>query len=192
MQRSALRSTLLIACACLAPVAVAKAGAAPLSAAEQAEFKAFLDKVRQAHAEYIQSRPQAFKDLWSRAPDVTIFGGFGSGEQGWEQVGPRLDWASSQFSEGSRTNEPITSYVDGNLGYLVQLERVRFKVPGRSEESRLDLRVTMIFRREPVGWRIIHRHADSQMTRQGPRSGEGLTNNELQRTTSAQATEPRR
>ena len=142
-----------------------------MDAAERAEFTAFLDKVTQAHAEYIRSRPQAFKDLWSRSPDVTIFGGFGSGEHGWDQVGPRLDWASTQFSEGSRTNERITSYVDGNLGYLVQLEKVRFKVPGRSEESLLELRVTMIFRHELAGWRIIHRHADSQMTRQGRRRG---------------------
>jgi len=84
-------------------------------------------------------------------------------------VTPRLDWASAQFSEGSRSHEMITSQVDGNLGYVVQLERVRFKVPGRSEESLLELRATMIFRREPEGWRIIHRPADSQMTRQGPR-----------------------
>jgi hypothetical protein len=96
------------------------------------------------------------------------------------------------IARGSRTNEPVTSYVDGSLGYLVQLERVRFRVPGRSEESRLDLRVTMIFRREPVGWRIVHRHADSQMTRQGPRSGEGPSNNEARRTRPAQAMELRR
>ena len=176
--RRVLGDVLVLACAFLGPFVATSLCAAPLSAAERAEFMAFLDTVRQAHAEYIRSRPQAFKDLWSRAPDVTIFGGFGSGERGWDQVGPRLDWASAQFSEGSRTHESITSYVDGNLAYLVQLEKVRFKVPGRSEQSMLELRVTMIFRRELAGWRILHRHADSQMTRQGPRSGEGPSNNE--------------
>lgn len=169
MTRRLLGPLLVVPYVCLMTLASADVGAAPLNAAERAEFAAFLDKLRQAHAEYIQSRPQAFKDLWSRSPDVTIFGGFGSGEHGWEQVGPRLDWASTQFSGGSRTHETITSYVDGNLGYLVQLEKVRFKVPGRSEESLLELRVTMIFRRESAGWRIVHRHADSQMTRRGPR-----------------------
>jgi ketosteroid isomerase-like protein len=155
--------------ASVAAVTSAPVASAPPDAPERAEFTAFLDKVRQAHVEYVQSRPAAFKALWSRTPDVTIFGGFGSGERGWDKVGPRLDWASAQFSEGSRSYETITSSVDGNLGYLVQLEKVRFKIPGRSEESLLELRATMIFRREPEGWRIVHRHADSQMTRQGPR-----------------------
>jgi ketosteroid isomerase-like protein len=159
--------------ACLVVLAPATVSAAPPDAAERAAFTAFLDKLRQAQADYVRGRPQQFKDLWSRSPDVTIFGGFGSGERGWDQVGPRLDWASTQFSEGSRTHETMTSSVDGNLGYLVQLEKIRFKLPGRTEESLLELRVTMIFRREPVGWRIIHRHADSQKTRQGPRGGNG-------------------
>lgn len=154
--------------ASVASVTIAS-GSAPSATPERAEFMAFLDKVRQAHVEYVQSRPAAFKALWSRSSEVTIFGGFGSGERGWDKVGPRLDWASAQFSEGSRSFETITSHVDGNLGYVVQRERIRFKVPGRSEESLLELRATMIFRREPEGWRIVHRHADSQMARQGPR-----------------------
>jgi hypothetical protein len=169
MTRRLLGPLAVIPFACLVTLASAYVDAAPLNGAERAEFTAFLDKLRLAHAEYIRNRPQAFMDLWSRAPDVSIFGGFGSGEHGWDQVGPRLVWASGQFSEGSRTHETITSHVDGNLGYLVQLEKVRFRVPGRSQESLLELRVTMIFRRENAGWRIVHRHADSQMTRQGPR-----------------------
>jgi len=163
-------ATSAFACvATLVAILTTASGASPPLDSERAEFMAFLDKVRQAHLEYVQSRPAAFKALWSRTPDVTIFGGFGSGERGWDKVGARLDWASAQFSEGSRSHETITSYVDGNLGYLVQLEKVRFRVPGRSEETLLELRATMIFRREPEGWRIVHRHADSQMTRQGPR-----------------------
>jgi ketosteroid isomerase-like protein len=140
-----------------------------ISPRDQAEFAAFLDQVTKAHAQYIRGQPEPFKALWSRAPDVTIFGGFGSGEHGWEQVGPRLDWASTQFSEGERDVERIASHVDGNLGYVVQIERIRFKVPGQSDPSLLELRVTMIFRKEAGTWRIVHRHGDSQMKRQGTR-----------------------
>lgn len=152
----------------VAAVAASSLGSSQAAAQDRADFDAFLDKVTQAQAEYIRGRPEPFKALWSRASDVTIFGGFGSGEHGWDQVGPRLDWASTQFSEGSRAIERISSYVDGNLGYVVQLERIHFKVPGGSE-SLLELRVTMLFRKEEGVWRIIHRHGDSQMKRQGTR-----------------------
>jgi ketosteroid isomerase-like protein len=58
--------------------------------------------------------------------------------------------------------------VDGNLGYVVQREKVRFKVPRQAADSILEIRATWIFRRERDGWHIIHRHADSLMRRQGP------------------------
>jgi ketosteroid isomerase-like protein len=62
----------------------------------------------------------------------------------------------------------LNTYVNGSVGYVVQIERIRYKIPGKSEESLLELRATMIMRREAEGWRIAHRHADSQMTRQVP------------------------
>jgi ketosteroid isomerase-like protein len=147
---------------------------APVDAAatreqEMAEFSAFLAKVHDAQVEFVQGRPAAFKSLWSHASDVTIFGGFGSGNQGWEKVMSRLDWGSALYSEGSRSHEVLSTHVNGSVGYVVQIERIRYKIPGKSEESSLELRATMIMRREPEGWRIVHRHADSQMATQVPR-----------------------
>jgi len=138
-------------------------------AQEMAEFSAFLAKVHDAQVEFVQGRPAAFKALWTHASDVTIFGGFGSGNQGWEKVMSRLDWGSAQYSEGSRSHEVLSTYVNGSVGYVVQIERIRYKIPRKSEASSLQLRATMIMRREPEGWRIVHRHADSQLTTQVPR-----------------------
>ncbi len=36
-----------------------------------------------------------YKQLWSHTDDVTIFGGWGAYEQGWDAVSRRLDWAAS-------------------------------------------------------------------------------------------------
>jgi hypothetical protein len=135
---------------------------------EVLEFLAFLKKVDEAQVEFVQGRPAAFKALWSQRPDVTIFGGFGSGDEGWEKVGARLTWGSSQFSKGSRSHEVLNTSVIGEFGYVVQIERIRFTVPGQSKESLLELRSTMIMRRESEGWRLVHRHADSQMSRRAP------------------------
>ena len=125
-----------------------------------------------AETELFRGRPQSLEALWTRAPEVTLFGvSGGSGEHGWEQVKKRLDWTSTQYRDGSLTTERIASYVEGNLGYIVQIEKVRFKVPGSSAEKRLEIRATWIFRRERDSWRILHRQADPLINRKGPAEG---------------------
>ena len=133
------------------------------------EFQAMIDKVDSAQLELQNGRPAAFKALWSHADDVTLAGGFGGAiEKGWEQISRRLDWVGAQFSKGTHTHERIVANANGDLGYVVQIEHIRFHVPGKAEESTRDYRVTMVFRRESEGWRIVHRQADSQMMKQAP------------------------
>ena len=135
-----------------------------------AEFQAMLAKVDAAQLELQNGQPAAFKALWSHADDVTLSGGFGGVvEKGWEQVGRRLDWVGAQFSKGTNTHERVVANASGDLGYVVQMEHLRFHVPGQEKETTRDYRVTMIFRREPAGWRIVHRQADSQTMKQAPR-----------------------
>ena len=167
MNRTAILPRIVAVACCVAALPAVSLGQA--GAQRRAEFDAFFDKVTKAEAELFRGRPESLKGLWSRAFDVTLFGvSGGSGEYGWEQVGPRLDWTNTQYRDGILTVERIASYVDGNLGYVVQREKVRFKVPSQAQESILEIRATWIFRRERDGWRIIHRHADSLMKRQGP------------------------
>jgi hypothetical protein len=132
------------------------------------EWTAFIAKLEAAEHEFAQGRPATFKALWSHGDEVSLCGGFGGVESGWDKVGARLDWASSQISAGTRCREEIRSTVGADFAYVVQTERIRFCVPGRAEQSTLDLRVTMVFRREEDGWRIVHRHADSLMSTQPP------------------------
>jgi SnoaL-like domain len=132
------------------------------------EWSAFMTRLEAAEHEFAQGRPAAFKALWSHGDEVSLCGGFGGVESGWDNVGARLDWASSQISEGTRSSEEIRSTVGADFAYIVQTEQIRFRVPGRAEQSTVDFRVTMLFRRDSGGWRIIHRHADSQMGTRTP------------------------
>jgi hypothetical protein len=132
-------------------------------------FQVFLAKVDAAQLELQNGKPDAFKALWSHAEDATLSGGFGGTiEQGWQRIGPRLDWVGAQFSQGTNAIERLVTHVSGDVGYVVQIEHIRFTVPGQAGESTRDYRVTMLFRRESSGWRIVHRQADSQMTKQAP------------------------
>jgi ketosteroid isomerase-like protein len=49
---------------------------------------------------------------------------------------------------------------------VIQAEHLRYRVPGVPDQSGREYRVTMIFRREAGEWRIVHRQADTQLTRQ--------------------------
>ncbi len=134
------------------------------------EFQAMMAKVDTAQLELQNGRVEAFKALWSHADDVTLSGGFGGAiEKGWRNVSKRLDWVGGQFSKGTNTIERIVVNANSDLAYVVQIEHIRFHVPGQAKESARDYRVTMVFRRESEGWRIVHRHADSQMMKQAPK-----------------------
>jgi hypothetical protein len=80
----------------VAPVEAGSTGPPAPEPSEISEFRAFLENVHNAQIEFVQGRPAAFKALWSHSPHVTIFGGYGGGEQGWDKVGPRPDWGGAQ------------------------------------------------------------------------------------------------
>jgi ketosteroid isomerase-like protein len=127
------------------------------------DWLAFMAKLEAAEVEFACGRPAAFKMLWSHADDVTLSGGLGGAiELGWEKVAARLDWASSNYVDGVRSRQEFSGSVEGSFAYLVQKEVIDARIGGRAERAKQELRVTMVFRRESDGWRIIHRHADSQ------------------------------
>jgi ketosteroid isomerase-like protein len=131
-------------------------------------FRAMLAAMDAAQLELQNGRPEAYKALWSRREDITLSGGFGGTiEKGWAAVGKRLDWVGTQFTKGSNTIERLVAEESGDLGYVVQLEHLRYTIPGQAQESTRDYRVTMVFRREAGAWRIVHRQADSQLSKQG-------------------------
>ena len=128
------------------------------------EWSAFMARIDAAQEEFAHGRPGDFKALWSHTDDVTLSGGLGGVvEVGWDRVAARLDWASSNYAEGDRSNQVIGGFVGDDLAYLVRKEIIEAKIGGVAARSRQELRVTMVFRRGADGWCIIHRHADSQM-----------------------------
>lgn len=130
-------------------------------------FKAFLVESDAAQVELQSGKAEPYKSVWSHSDDVTISGGFGGTiEKGWANVSKRLDWAATQFSQGTNSIERLVAYSEGNIGYVVQLEHIKFKVPSTGADATRDFRVSMVFRREGGKWKIVHRHADGNMTKQ--------------------------
>ncbi|GAB3092318.1 nuclear transport factor 2 family protein [Lysobacter terrae] len=134
-----------------------------------ADLEAMLAKYAGAATQFYNGQPDAVRALWSHADDVTLSGAAGGPTaKGWKEVSARLGWASSQFldTKGTKAIEQVQATASGDFAYIVQYEHIRYRRSGQAEDAKRDYRVTTIFRREPEGWRVVHRHADTLMERQ--------------------------
>jgi hypothetical protein len=113
-----------------------------------------------AGAAFVKGNAEPLKALFSHSDDVTILGAFGGFEQGWDLVGPRLDWASSQFRDGVWSYTNLSAHITEDLACLVDIERTKALLGGGHEKVIQELRVTHVLRREGDDFRIVHRHAD--------------------------------
>ena len=127
-------------------------------------FDSVLATVEAAQRQLVNGQPGPFKALWSRGEDVTLSGGLGGAiAKGWAQVSERLDWVATQYAEGARTHQEVSRFVGRDLAYVVLRETITYKDLADRRARIQDLRVTQVFRREAGRWRIVHRHADSQV-----------------------------
>ncbi len=129
----------------------------------------FCGQRRGALERFVTGGSGPYKQLWSHADDVTIFGGWGGYEQGWDAVSRRLDWAASRFGEGHVDIGNLAAGSSGDLAYSIDIERNVAVVDGAARRETA-LRVTHICQRAGGGWRIVHRHADHL----GPREDPGI------------------
>ena len=127
----------------------------------QEDLRQMVSHIQSVSLQYLAGDPAPFQACWSHADDVTICGGWGAYEQGWTQVGPRLEWGATRYRGGHMDFELLSLTSSGDLAYSVWIERGEVRVVGRDEYRPNTLRVTQIYRREAGTWKIIHRHADA-------------------------------
>jgi ketosteroid isomerase-like protein len=142
------------------------------SAAVDQSFRSFLQEWEHAQTRFINGDPALWKQHASHRDDVTILGGFGGeGEKGWNAVGARYDWASSQYRPGNATVKVDyhNIIVSGDLAFTVGIERQQdARVGNQREGVSRALRATQVFRKEADGWKLVHRHADQMTEKQDP------------------------
>ena len=125
------------------------------------DLKQIIGEYHAAVDDFATGDPKPVKKLWSRREDVTLANPLGPPVRGWSEVEATLDRAASQVHEGEPARYDIISeYATGDLAYNVVMQHTRAKFGSASDIQAISLRVTTIFRREPDGWRVVHRHAD--------------------------------
>ena len=117
--------------------------------------------------EFLKGNPEPVNKLWSHREDVTLANPFGPPVRGWDEVAKVTEHAASQVRDGQLVSvEIVAKHITAELAYVVEIERPKAKIGGSEDITPFALRVTMIFRPEDGGWKIVHRHADPITTPQ--------------------------
>jgi ketosteroid isomerase-like protein len=135
-----------------------------------ASLQVFLPHFEEGTSGFINGDPTLWKQNVSRRDDTMIMGAWGAYEKGWDEVGPRYDWAAARFKEsGARVQvEYLASAVSGELAYTVAIERSEVQLIDQDKPVPMALRVTHIYRKEDGEWKLVLRHADPLMGKTAP------------------------
>ena len=111
--------------------------------------------------EFMKGNPEPVKELFSHREYVTLANPLGPPAHGWDEVAATIEHAASQFRDGRFVGvEIVEKRVTPEFAYTLWLEHTEGKVGGREDVAPSTLRVTMIYRPEGRGWKVVHRHAD--------------------------------
>lgn len=135
------------------------------------DFEAALEQYHRCLEEMVKGNPEAYKAMYSRRDEITLANPFGPPVRGWAAISAAADRAASIYRDGEiPLVENFAKVVTTELAYLLEVERFRAKIGGKSDLSNVALRTTTILRHEGGEWRIVHRHADPITTGLPPES----------------------
>lgn len=120
-----------------------------------------VERVREATRALITGDVRRYIALVDEAPEYTLMPPTGGPTRHGRDASPEAVEALEEFFAGSGDGDfdLERSYVSGDLAVLVGVERQHGTVAGLDQDW--SLRVTLVFRRDDSGWRLVHRHADA-------------------------------
>lgn len=114
----------------------------------------------EANAALVQGDFDGYLALIEHAPDYTLMNPFGGApRRGIDTSSENRAAAAHFFRSGSFHQEVVATYASEDLVVLVTIEQVHAEIGGLPEQD-WSLRVTQVYRRDGLQWRLVHRHAD--------------------------------
>jgi ketosteroid isomerase-like protein len=103
---------------------------------------------------------RTYVDLVHHADDYTLLPpNGGEPRRGFDSSDEALEAIARMMPKGEADLEVFQTYFSGDMIVLVAIERQHGVVSGLPDQD-WSLRITLVFRREGSGWRLLHRHAD--------------------------------
>jgi ketosteroid isomerase-like protein len=117
--------------------------------------------MRDAASAFIGGNMPRYYELMNHTEDFTLMPPLGGDTvRGSDSSPDAVAEMQRFFKSGEVQFEVVQTYASGNLAVLVAVEHQHGEV-GPYPEQDWSLRVTLVFRRESSGWRLLHRHADA-------------------------------
>jgi ketosteroid isomerase-like protein len=124
------------------------------------DFENFLRQREAAALAYVNGDASLLGSMVALHAPASFFGPGGGRVEGPQQVWVRYRDDSRQFSGGQTRLKVLHMHAADGLAYWTGLERASARMEGSEKEVPLDLRITEVFRREGMEWKLVHRHAD--------------------------------
>ncbi len=124
------------------------------------EMAELLRHAAEATSAYIRGDMSTYLTHIAHAEDYTLMPPTG-GEpvRGFDGSDEANEARARMFRGGEAELEVFGKYTSGDMVVLVAIERQHGEV-GDLPDQDWSLRVTLVFRRDESGWRLVHRHAD--------------------------------
>lgn len=132
--------------------------AGPLTEGDIAEL---LRLHHEANAAWMVGDARRYLDILPLAEDVTLMTAFGGApSRSFDDAPERMERLRQFFRNGTIQVDLVQAYTSGDLAVLALTERCEGEIGGLPRQ-RWGLRVTAVYRREPSGWELVLRHADT-------------------------------
>ncbi|MFC5004894.1 YybH family protein [Dactylosporangium cerinum] len=123
------------------------------------ELMALVRRTSDAAKAFIRGDVRGYVDLLPHADDYTLMPPYGEVRHGFDHSDASLAATAQWFQGGEAELDVVRVDRSGDLAVIAAVERQRGVVGGLPEQD-WSLRVTLVFRFEDGGWKLVHRHAD--------------------------------
>ena len=124
------------------------------------DIAALIARWSEAAQLYIDGDLRAYAAIARHAEDYTLLPPYGGDARfGFDGSDDAVERTARTFRGGQVELEVYKTYSSGDLAVLVAVER-QVGTVGELPSQDWSLRITLVFRRDTTGWRLVHRHAD--------------------------------
>jgi ketosteroid isomerase-like protein len=123
------------------------------------DFARTLEQQRWANDAMFSGDPEPYMSMWSCQDPVSLFGAWGPCQTGWDDISRTLRWVGTRFADGRMSFDLDVIHAGADAAHTVGYEQGWVRLDG-ALLAPMRIRVTHVYRREPDGWRIVHRHGD--------------------------------